>query len=143
MRNRKCRAGMVALCFSLLLSVRPVCGADDPSQGPANQSLQAQHVFDANVTIAEMLNFGKSKYGERHIIPITGGTFKGPNRALIHPPTKDSKTGPYVRSVIDFEAPSTSSYDWLNHAIFLGTLTVPQPMPKDKHYVIIGVYKVL
>ena len=57
--------------------------------------------------------------------------------------SKDSKTGPYVRSVIDFEAPSASPYDWLNHAIFLGTLTVPQATPKDKPYVIIGVYKVL
>ncbi len=37
----------------------------------------------------------------------------------------------------------TTRYDWLNHAIFLGTLTMPQPMPKDKPYVIIGVYKVL
>jgi len=184
MRNRKYRVGMVALSFSLLLSVCPVYGADDPPQGPANQSLQAQHVFDANVTIAEMLNFGKSKYGERRIIPITGGTFKGPNiegvvlpggadwqlvrpdgdvelyarytlkttdgsliqmtnRVLIHTPPKDSKTGPYIRSVIDFEAPSTSPYDWLNHAIFWGTLTVPQQLPKDKPYVIIGAYKVL
>jgi hypothetical protein len=50
---------------------------------------------------------------------------------------------PHIRSVIDFEAPSASSYDWLNHAVFLGTLTVPQSMPKDKPYVIIGVYKVL
>ena len=65
------------------------------------------------------------------------------NRVLIHPPSKDSKTGPYIRSVIDFEAPSASPHDWLNHAIFLGTLTMPQTIPKDKPYVIIGVHKVL
>ncbi len=46
-------------------------------------------------------------------------------------------------SVIDFKAPSSSPYDRLNHAIFLGSLTVPQPMPKDKPYVIMGVYKLL
>jgi len=179
-----CTLGIAVLSFSLLLPVFPVSRAADSTQSPQTQSLQAQHVFDANVTIAEMLNFGKSKYGERRMIPITGGTFKGSsiegvvlpggadwqlvrpdgdvelyarytlktadgsliqvtNRALIHTPPKGSKTTPYIRSVIDFEAPSTSPYDWLNHAIFLGTLTVPQTMPKDKPYVIIGVYKVL
>jgi hypothetical protein len=182
MHKRKCTLGIAVLSFSLLLPTCPVSRAADSTQSPEIQSLQAQHVFDANVTIAQMLNFGKSKYGERRIVPITGGTFKGPNiegvvlpggadwqlvrpdgdvelyarytlqtadgcliqvtnRALIHTP--HSKTVPCIRSVIDFEAPSTSVYDWLNHAIFLGTLTVPQTMPKDKPYVIIGVYKVL
>jgi hypothetical protein len=184
MRKRTCTLGIAVLSFSLFLPVWLLSRGGDPAQKTGNQSLQTQHVFDANVTISEMLNFGKSKYGERRIIPITGGTFKGPNiegvvlaggadwqlvrpdgdvelyarytlktadgaliqvqnRVLIHTPSKDSKTGPYIRSVIDFEAPSASSYDWLNHAVFLGTLTVPQPMPKDKPYVIIGVYRVL
>jgi len=61
------------------------------------------------------------------------------NRVLSHM----DKTGPYLRSVIDFEAPLNSPYDWLNHSIFLGTLKMPQPMPKDKPYVIIGVHKLL
>jgi len=128
-----------------------------------------------------MLSFGKSKYGERRIIPINGGTFKGPNiegvvlpggadwqlvltdgdvelyarytlkttdgaliqvtnRVLMHM-SKDRKSSPYARSVIDFEAPSASPYDWLNHAIFPETLTIPQSMPKDKPYVIISVYQ--
>jgi hypothetical protein len=51
-------------------------------------------------------------------------------------------TPPYTRSVIDFEAPSESPHAWLNHAIFLGTLSMPREMPRDKPYVIIGVYKV-
>ncbi len=172
------------LSFGFLMPVGLFFGSKAAAQSTETKSLQAQHVFDAHVTVGEMLNFGKSKYGERRIIPITGGTFKGPNiegtvisggadwqlvrpdgdvelyarytlktadgvliqvqnRVLIHTPSKESKTGPYVRSVIDFEAPSASPYDWLNHAIFLGTLTVPQPMPKDKPYVIIGVYRVL
>ncbi len=45
--------------------------------------------------------------------------------------------------VIAFEVPSDSPYDWLNHSIFLGTLTIPQLMPKDRPYVIIGVYRLL
>ena len=168
--------------FNLFVSVCLVSGEDSSTQGSETKILHAQHVFDAKVTIGEMLDFGKSKHGERRIIPITGGTFKGPNiegvvvpggadwqltrpdgdvelyarytlktndgaliqvqnRVLMHI-SEDGKTPPYIRSVIDFEAPSDSPHAWLNHAIFLGTLTVPQPMPKDKPYVIIGVYKV-
>ena len=56
--------------------------------------------------------------------------------------SKDGKTPPYTRSVIDFEAPSDSPHAWLNHAIFLGTLSMPREMPRDKPYVIISVYKV-
>jgi len=174
---------LVVLCFSFIWWFCHLCIAEESTQGVVTKSLQARHVFDANVSIAEMLNFGKSKYGERRIIPITGGTFKGPNiegvvlpdgadwqltppdgdvelyarytlrtndgvliqvqnRALIHAPQQNSNTGFYARSVIDFEAPSASPYDWLNHAIFLGTLTMPKTMSKDKPNGIIRVYMV-
>ena len=173
---------IAVICLSLLIPVSFASETDTQTQGTETKMLHAEHVFDANVTIGELLNFGKSKYGERRIIPITGGTFKGPdiegvvlpggadwqltrpdgdvelyarytlktsdgvliqvqNRVLAHM-SKDGKTPPYIRSVIDFEAPSESPYDWINHAIFLGTLTMPREMPKDKPYVIIGVYKV-
>jgi hypothetical protein len=173
---------VIVVCFSLFIPVCFASEADTPTQGSEIKMLHAEHVFDANVTIGGLLNFGKSKYGERRIIPITGGTFKGSNiegevlpggadwqltrpdgdvelyarytlrtndgaliqvqnRVLMHM-SKDGKTPPYTRSVIDFEAPSESPHAWLNHAIFLGTLTVPQTIPKDKPYVIISVYKV-
>ncbi|HSW37993.1 MAG TPA: DUF3237 domain-containing protein [Acidobacteriota bacterium] len=182
MKDRMRVASAVSVCFSLVTIFCFFSMAQEPVQSSGIKMLQAQHVFDANVTIGEMLNLGKSKYGERRIIPITGGIFKGPNiegvvlpggadwqltrpdgdvelyarytlktndgfliqvqnRVLIHM-TKDSKAGPYVRSVIDFEAPSESPHDWLNHAIFLGNLTMPQSMSKEKPFVIIGVYKV-
>jgi hypothetical protein len=169
-------------CLGLFVPSSFASEADTPTQGTETKMLHAEHVFDANVTIGGLLNFGKSKYGERRIIPITGGTFKGPNmegkvlsggadwqltrpdgdvelyarytlktkdgaliqvqnRVLMHM-SKDGTSPPYTRSMIDFEAPSESPHAWLNHAIFLGTLTVPQPMPEDKPYVIIGVYKV-
>lgn len=170
------------LCLSLFVPVSFASEADPQTQNTETKMLHAVHVFDANVTIGGLLDFGKSKYGERRIIPITGGTFKGPdiegvvvpggadwqltrpdgdvelyarytlktedgaliqvqNRVLMHM-SKDGTSPPYTRSVIDFEAPSKSPHAWLNHAIFLGTLTVPQPMPEDKPYVIISVYKV-
>jgi len=172
---------ITVICLSLFIPFSFASEAGTPAQGTETKLLHAEHVFDANVTIGSLLNFGKSKYGERRIIPITGGTFKGPdiegevlpggadwqltrpdgdvelyarytlktndgaliqvqNRVLFHMP-KDGKP-PYSRSVIDFEAPSESPHAWLNHAIFLGTLTMPREMPKDKPYVIIGVYKV-
>jgi hypothetical protein len=173
---------IVVMCLSQSTLFSFASEANTPTQGTETKLLHAAHVFDANVTIGELLNFGKSKYGERRIIPITGGTFKGPdiegvvlpggadwqltrpdgdvelyarytlktndgaliqvqNRVLVHM-SKDGNSQPYIRSVIDFEAPSDSPHAWLNHAIFLGTLTMPREMPKDKPYVIIGVYKV-
>jgi len=65
------------------------------------------------------------------------------NQALMHAPAKGEESGFYVKSVIDLEAPTDSKYNYLNHAIFLGTLTVPQLKPNEEPYVIIGVYKLL
>ena len=177
-RKKTCLA--VVLCLNLFLSIGAPAQNAPETPDQRHFELRAEHVFDENVTIGELLNIGKSKYGERRLIPITGGTFKGPNiegvvvpggadwqltrpdgdtelnarytlktndgyliqvvnRVLLHTPK--NKTGPYTRSVLEFEAPSDSPYDWLNHSIFLGTLTVPQPMPKDRPYVTIGVYR--
>jgi len=65
------------------------------------------------------------------------------NRVLIHPPSGEGESLPYVRSVIDLEAPNDSKYDYLNHAIFLGTLNVPTLKEGENPYVVIGVYRVL
>ncbi len=173
---------LAVVCLGMLIPLSFASEGDTPVEQTAAIMLHAEHVFDANVTIGSLLDFGKSKYGERRIIPITGGTFKGTNiegevlpggadwqltrpdgdvelyarytlktndgaliqvqnRVLIHIST-DGKTPPYTRSVIDFEAPSESKHAWLNHAIFLGTLSMPKEMPQDKPYVIIGVYRV-
>lgn len=65
------------------------------------------------------------------------------NRVLIHPASDDDPAVPYVRSVIDLEAPIGSPYEYLNHAIFLGTLTEPTSGLGEDRYVVIGVHKVL
>lgn len=62
------------------------------------------------------------------------------NQVLIH---IEEGQQPYVRSVIDLEAPNDSKYDYLNHAIFLGTLKVPELEEGEEPYVIIGVYRLL
>lgn len=54
-----------------------------------------------------------------------------------------SGEGFYCKSVIDLEAPRNSPYDYLNHAIFIGTLNMPTLKAGEEPYVIITVYKLL
>lgn len=159
--------------------------ASDPKKSePSDQVFKTEHMWDAKVTIADGILLGESKHGWRRIVPITGGTFEGPNiqgevvpggedwqltrpdgdtelyaryllkthdghliqvinRVLMHFPPEGGKGDPYIRSVIDLEAPNDSPYDYLNHAIFLGTLTQPTLELGEEPYVVIGVYKVL
>jgi len=74
------------------------------------------------------------KTDDGYVIQIT-------NNALIHTDTKTNAF--YCKSVLDLEAPKNSPYDYLNHAIFIGTLTMPKLKPGEEPYVVIGVYKLL
>lgn len=74
------------------------------------------------------------KTDDGHVIQII-------NRALMH--MGQPSEGFYCRSVLDLEAPKNSPYDYLNHAIFIGTLEMPRIKPGEEPYVIIGVYKLL
>lgn len=74
------------------------------------------------------------KTDDGHVIQII-------NQALIHVGEKGN--GFYCKSVLDLEAPKDSPYDYLNHAVFIGTLEVPKLKPGEDPYVIIGVYKLL
>lgn len=65
------------------------------------------------------------------------------NQALIHNFSKEEKKPPYIKSVIDLEAPNNSPYDYLNHAIFIGTLEMPKMKAGEDPYVVIGVYRLL
>ncbi|MCW3806961.1 DUF3237 domain-containing protein [Plebeiibacterium marinum] len=145
---------------------------------------KAEFMWEAKVTIGEAIQIGESKYGSRQVIPITGGTFKGPkikgdvlpagedwqlvrpdgdvefnarymlktddgvviqviNQALFHLSKSKGKEIPYLKSVLNFEAPVNSPYEYLNHAIFLGTIQVPKLEPGEIPYVVISVYKLL
>ena len=42
-------------------------------------SLQTAFVFEAHVTVDKPLEIGQSPYGLRRVVPITGGTFAGPD----------------------------------------------------------------
>ena len=45
----------------------------------SDQVFKTEHMWDAKVTIADGILLGESKHGWRRIVPITGGTFEGPN----------------------------------------------------------------
>jgi len=158
--------------------------AEKHSETAPGIEFKTAHVWDAHVTIGQTIILGESKRGLRRVIPITGGSFKGPNihgevmpggedwqlvrpdgdtelyaryllkthdgfiiqvinQVLIHAPAAGQSGTPYLRSVIDLEAPTNSPYDYLNHAVFLGTLTVPTLKQGEEPYVIIGVHQLL
>lgn len=174
------------ICLLIVLIYTTTATIAQPVNDTINKSIykdfKTEHIWDAKVTIADMINVGKSKRGTRRVIPITGGTFSGPkikgevlpggedwqlvrpdgdtelyaryllktddgviihviNRALIHVSKENNSF--YVRSVLDLEAPSDSPYDYLNHAIHIGTLEIPELEKGEEPYVIIGVYKLL
>ena len=65
------------------------------------------------------------------------------NRVLTRPqPTDSDPKALYVRSVLSFEAPLGSKYEWLNSYIYLGTLN-SSPDNDEEPAVIIRVWKVL
>lgn len=74
------------------------------------------------------------KTDDGHVIQVI-------NQVLLH--TGEPGKGFYCKSVIDLEAPTNSPYDYLNHAIFIGTLEMPRLKQGEDPYVVIGVYKLL
>ena len=87
---------------------------------------------------------GDTELNARYLLKTDDGiVIQVINQALMHTPSTGEEGVFYVKSVIDLEAPTDSKYNYLNHAIFLGTLTVPQLKTNEEPYVIIGVYKLL
>ena len=85
---------------------------------------------------------GDTELNARYLLKTDDGyVIQVVNKALIHTDAK-SKTF-YCKSVLDLEAPKDSPYDYLNHAIFIGTLKIPELKPGEEPYVVIGVYKLL
>ena len=60
----------VLLAFVLNASAQNQVGADAP---------QLEFVMQLKVTLGETYSCGETQHGRRTVIPITGGTFEGPN----------------------------------------------------------------
>jgi hypothetical protein len=85
---------------------------------------------------------GDTELSARYLLKTNDGyIFQIQNQALMH--TDNTVKSFYCKSVLDIEAPSNSPYNYLNHAVFLGTLTIPTLKPGEEPYVIISMYKVL
>jgi hypothetical protein len=78
--NRRESLGTIAAAGLLGVAGRPspartqLGRADAPRPRPA-----PQFVYECDVTIAEPLDFGATVEGRRRVIPITGGSFRGPD----------------------------------------------------------------
>ena len=185
MKKLNLKTGLLLAIFTLTIftSKNGFAQTTDDQDESIYRDFKTEHMWDAKVTIANMIMVGESKYGTRRVIPITGGTFEGPkikgevlpggedwqlvrpdgdtelnaryllktddgvviqviNKVLMHSPKPGEDGQPYTRSVIDLEAPVDSKYDYLNHAIYIGTLTMNMT-PGEEPAVVIGVYKVL
>ena len=76
--KRTKRAWLAALPVALLaISCQQTVRAQEAAEPGFTFNLEL--VWRANVTIGETLELGQSKYGIRRIVPITGGTFEGPD----------------------------------------------------------------
>ncbi|MDC8830248.1 DUF3237 domain-containing protein [Alteromonas gilva] len=87
---------------------------------------------------------GSQELKARYAIKTTDGhVILVHNSAIIAPrPTPDNPKNEYARSVLNFEAPLGSPYEWMNNAIFLGTVE-PAPNFEDDPAVIIRVWELL
>jgi hypothetical protein len=86
---------------------------------------------------------GDTELNARYLLKTDDGVvIQVINKVLMHSPKPGEGGQPYTRSVIDLEAPVDSKYDYLNHAIYIGTLTMNMT-PGEEPAVVIGVYKVL
>jgi hypothetical protein len=183
-------AVMVMVCLSLAMTLQAFAEEKAPDQQV--EELKAVLIFTEHVSVdATSYSVGQSKYGYRNVVPITGGYFEGPKiKGEVLPggadwqltrPDGDTELNArytlktndgYViqitnrvfgsRSVVDFEAPIDSPYDWLNHGVFVGSMGAmggggqqPQgdiksrviqmvtPNQGEKFYVTIKIYQLL
>src|ERR1017187_423235 len=77
------RAGGTLLIAALvaLLCAGTACAQQANSNSPGSQkdTPHLEFVFEEFVTLGASIHPGETPFGERNIVPITGGTFSGPN----------------------------------------------------------------
>jgi hypothetical protein len=73
-----------ALLIAGLVAVSCACAAyaqqaSSDSTGSQKDTPHLEFVFEESVTLGASIHPGETPFGERNIVPITGGTFSGPN----------------------------------------------------------------
>ena len=128
---------------------------------PPKDAPQVEFALQLRVTLGQAFSIEGTQHGRRTVIPITGGTFEGPeikgtiinyciktddgvyihvrNRGIIaNGKDADGKPTFYFKAAPQFEAPADSRYGWLNNALFLCT---PEFTP-DFQGIVLNVWKV-
>jgi hypothetical protein len=83
--------------------------------------VNSQFAFEAAVSVATPLVLGPGSHGLRRVVPITGGTVKGPRlTGRVVPGGADWQSEYYFRTIAEFEAPTERAYAWLNRSVFVG-----------------------
>jgi len=86
---------------------------------------------------------GDMEFDARYLLKTDDGVvIQVINKVLMHMPKPGDQAQPYVGSIIDLEAPIDSPYDYLNHAIYIGTFEMLMT-PDEEPAVVIGIYKLL
>lgn len=86
---------------------------------------------------------GDIEFDARYLLKTDDGVvIQVINKILIHMPKQGEQAQPYIGSIIDLEAPVESTYDYLNHAIYIGTFEMLMTSGEEPA-VVIGVYKLL
>lgn len=75
MSVRSIAVGILSLMVVQMLSAGGIDGAEN---GNRYKDFRTELMWKAKVRISSMINVGASKRGVRRVIPITGGTFEGP-----------------------------------------------------------------
>lgn len=68
----KARLAALAICVAATCAATPCWAQDDP------KAPRLDFAFEEIVTLGDVVSVGKTPLGQRTIVPITGGTFKGP-----------------------------------------------------------------
>ncbi|MEY4761750.1 MAG: hypothetical protein RLZZ200_1606 [Pseudomonadota bacterium] len=162
------KRGLAVLLATVILGSSLTAAGGETVPLPFGAKLPAfELVYESEVTISPPVDFGDTLEGHRRVIPITGGSFRGPTMRgtvmaggadwnltrrdggssveadyylrtddgvviRIHnqgvtgpantPPAAEAPEIFYMYTTPTFEAPGSSRYDWMNRAVFFGTL---------------------
>lgn len=64
---------------ALIVSVAISCGHAQTTPNPVDDTPKLDFIYEELVTLGQAVHPGDTPWGERNIVPITGGTFSGPN----------------------------------------------------------------
>lgn len=89
-----------ALLFAVSLAAQP-----NQPQAPADRTPQLEYVLTLHVSLDAAYSVGQTPHGQRQVIPITGGTFEGPNiKGTIIPGGADYQLADKASGRTDVEA---------------------------------------